>query len=82
MPLNFETCSDNIELGKSEEMVVAWWGQQLPTNHMLYSTDVNAIVCHPQEEDTMVSQKATGWIAYFVRQAKAVADIYGVLGEA
>ena len=49
---------------------------------MLYCTDVNAIVCHFKEEDTMMSQKATGWIAYFVRQAKAVADIYGVLGEA
>ena len=81
MPSNFETCSGDFELGKSEEIVIAWWGQ-LPTNHMLYSTDINAIVCHPHEEDTMESQKATGWIAYSVRQVKAVADIYGVLGEA
>lgn len=76
------THTGDIELGKSEQMVVAWWGQQLPTNHMLYSTDVNAIVCHPQEEDTMVSQKATGWVGYFVWQANGVADIYGVHGEA
>ncbi len=40
----------------------------------------NTIVCHLQE-DTTLSEEATGWIGYFVRHGdKQVADVYGSSG--
>ncbi len=74
----------DVELGSSKEVVIAWWGSSTPpTGHILAEgQDVNTIVCHPQDEDTMMAEEATGWIGYLLKQAvKQVADIYSSSGK-
>ncbi len=69
---------DHVELGTSKEVVV-WWGASMPPmGHILAEEQQeNTIVCHPQEEDTTLSEEATGWIGYFVRHGdKQVTDVY------
>ncbi len=74
----------DVELGSSKEVVVAWWGSSTPPKgHILAKgPEVNTIVCHLQEEDTMLSEEATGWIGYLLRQGvKRVADVYRSSGK-
>ena len=46
---------------------------------------INAMVCHPQDEDTMISEeiRGLGWIEFFTKKLKPkrVVDIHGKSGE-
>ncbi len=43
---------------------------------------VNSIVCHPQDEETMVAAEATGWIAYLCKmKPRGVTDLYSGTGR-
>lgn len=63
------------------EVIVAWWDQY---NHPLCRdiTKTNAIICSPEDEDTVASTQATGWIHYVVRNSPqdAVADVFSATG--
>lgn len=64
--------------------MVAWWGpSKPPVGHILAEGhDINTIVCHPQDENTMVADEATGWIGYLVKQVgRQVVDIYSSSGK-
>ena len=45
---------------------------------------LNTIVCHPEEEDTMVTTQSMGWIEYILNQKQdiqyIVADIFSRYG--
>ena len=76
--------SGDVELGTSKEVLFAWWGSNAPpTGHLLSEgQDINTIVCHPLEENTLISEQATGWMGYLLRQQPVmVADIYGTHGN-
>ena len=64
-------------------MLVAWWASNTPPrDHILAEEQqVNAVVCHAQDKDTMLCEEATGWMVYLPRHgAKQVADVYGSSG--
>ena len=45
---------------------------------------INAIVCHPEEEDTMLTEETggLGWIDFILKlKPKRVVDAYGKSGE-
>ncbi len=74
----------DVDLGSCKEVVVVWWGSSLPPRgHILAEEQhMNTIVCHPHEEDTMLSEEPTGWIGYLVRHGvRKVADVYGKSGQ-
>ena len=71
----------DVELATSNEVVVAWWGSSTPPKgHILAEEqDVNTIFCHPQEENTMLSEQASGWMNFLLKsQPMQVADIYAI----
>ncbi len=50
--------ASDVELGTSKGVVIAWWGYSTPPMcHILADQGINTIVCHPQEEDTMLSEE-------------------------
>ena len=53
-----------------------------PQGHILAEDqEVNAVMCHPQDEDTMLCEEVTGWMAYLLKHGiKQVADVYGTSG--
>lgn len=38
-------------------------------------------ICQPQEEDTMMAEKALGWIGYLIKGMKRVVVVYGKSGD-
>ena len=63
---------------------MAWWGKgHPPVGHIMSEgPHVNSIVCHPQDEETMVAQESTGWINYLCKlKPKGVMDLYSETGE-
>ena len=63
---------------------MAWWGKgHPPVGHIMSEgPHVNSIVCHPQDEETMVAQESTGWINYLCKlKPKKVMDLYSETGE-
>ena len=75
----------DVFLATSKKIVVAWWGpMEIPETHILNDQDIDSIVCHPDEEDTLASTLAcTGWIKLLVLslQPKVAYDIYSASGE-
>ena len=60
---------------------MAWWGDH---SHPLCreTSNINTIVCQPDEEDTMIASQATGWIIYLLkRQVCHVADVFSTSGK-
>ena len=46
---------------------------------------MNTIICHPEEEDTMIATQSTGWMEYILVQGQkkldcAVADVFSKCG--
>lgn len=79
MPSKF-VHAEGVQLGSCIEIVVAWWGQH-PHPLCHGSSSTNAIVCHPDDEDTMVCSQATGWMQYIIHNVNmGVAGVYSVTG--
>ena len=70
-------------MGTSKKLVLTWWGPNLlPPSHLLQQQEVNAIMCQPDDEDTLLSeQECTGCIRLLLDQANFVADVYSECGE-
>ena len=62
-----------LKLGRSKEIVVAWWGStKPPEGHILAEEpDVNSIVWHPLLEDSMYTETAKGWVGFLLRKGDA-----------
>ena len=76
----------DVFLATSKNIVVAWWGPtRIPDGHILKEEiEVNSVVCHPDEEDTLVSTlECTGWIKMLLmsQHPQVVYDVYSVSGE-
>lgn len=76
---SFVSPIESVQLGSCKEIVVAWWGQY---RHPLCHNITNAIICSPEDEDTMACTQATGWIHYVVRNSPSdgVADVFSATG--
>ena len=48
---------------------------------LLQEQGINTIVCHPEEENTMISAQPTGWMVYLLNNCTAAADIFSVSGQ-
>jgi len=75
----------DMSFGTSEEIVLVWWGPNtIPKGHILES-EMNTIVCHPEEEDTLMSdQQCSGWLKLVLLNIPAkefVADLYSDYGK-
>ena len=70
-------------MGTSEVVVLTWWRPiLLPPSHVLQQQEVNAIMCQPDDKDTLLSeQECTCWIRLLLDQANFVADVYSGGGE-
>lgn len=70
-----------VQLGSSKEIVIAWWGNY---HHSLctISDDVNTIVVHSEEGDTMICSQCTTWIEYILNlcERPIVADMFSTYG--
>lgn len=65
-------------------MVISWWGPGLmPKEHLLAQEEIDSIMCHPEDEDTIISTlQSTGWMKIFLNlYPKLVFDVYSVSGE-
>ena len=75
----------DVFLATSKKIVLTWWGPiQIPEGHLLNEEEVDSVVCHPDEEDTLVSTlECTGWIKMLLssQHPQVVYDVYSVSGE-
>ena len=81
----FEYAVD-VSIGTSEVVVIAWWGPgQIQRGHILGEPpEVNSILCHPEEEETLLSTQSTGhgWMNLLLKQCPLfVVDVYSISGK-
>ena len=72
-----------MQLGTVREVVIGYWGKTHPPRGHILSEGphVNSIICFPQDEDTMATEEATGWINYLcMTRPKKVMDIFSESG--
>ena len=73
----------DVSIGTSEVVVIAWWGPgQIQRGHILGEPpEVNSILCHPEEEETLLSTQSTGhgWMNLLLKQCPLfVVDVYSI----
>lgn len=76
---------DEVSVGVWTPIVLSWWGPSpIPSGHVLADADMNSLVCHPDQEDTLISNlESTGWIRLLLSSTnpQVVADVYSPSGE-
>ena len=68
----------DVDLATSSDVVMGWWGEM--QHPLIQEQSINTIVCHPEEENTMISSRPTGWMLYLLKNCTAAADIFSVSG--
>lgn len=74
---------DDVEFASSGDLVIAWWGSgKLPLGHILnLDPDIDTLVCHPQDENTIIATQPTGWMKILLKpKPKFVVDVYSISG--